>query len=151
MQNDGNLVIYDRYRRARWATNTFYTPPISSKAAAAIAWGEQLVDTGAYSDPNGLCLQFVEDAYNAPYPRPYGTAINAWRNLDQHYDNWTAAPIGALLFWNMGRYGHVALYLGDGQILEAWLTVGVRKISVADANHSNYLGWTYPPDTWRGR
>ena len=59
-------------------------------------------------------------------------------------------PLGALLFWDTGLYGHVATYVGDGMIVTNMYGsrgYGVYEIPASDISKiwgAPYLGWTDP-------
>lgn len=59
-------------------------------------------------------------------------------------------PLGALLFWDTGLYGHVATYVGDGMIVTNMygdIGYGVYEIPASDISKvwgAPYLGWADP-------
>jgi hypothetical protein len=61
----------------------------------------------------GMCLWETQEAFTAPHWYP--SAIEQWRHAKvRHRDR--RAPRGAPMFWDGGRYGHVAIYAGAGQV-----------------------------------
>ncbi|MEM2991200.1 MAG: PKD domain-containing protein, partial [Halobacteria archaeon] len=48
-------------------------------------------------------------------------------------------------------YGHVGIYLGNGSIIHAYGAVKVNTVEEAlgKLDIGQYLGWSYPPETWR--
>lgn len=65
----------------------------------------------------GYCLRTIRSLYgvNALYP----DAETAWENTDHrhHTTDPAAIPFWVPIWWTNGRYGHVALSLGDGRCL----------------------------------
>lgn len=59
-------------------------------------------------------------------------------------------PKGALLFWNTGTYGHVAVYVGGGYVVSSWKdaygNINLRKVAAASVTsaYGGYRGWGYP-------
>lgn len=118
--------------------------------AGAIEWARAQVENPSKNWYN-LCLNFVAQAYG-------------WRNAGVHYaiDHFEVGPAnqrfgndrnpppGALMFWDTGRRpGHVALYLGGGQIASNDI-LRTGRVDVVDASApetrwgATYLGWTVP-------
>lgn len=65
----------------------------------------------------GLCLKFVRTVYGIG-PK-YPSAISAWNNspdkvAETNLDN---IPIGAPIFFSGYRYGHTAIYTGNGRMI----------------------------------
>jgi len=62
-------------------------------------------------------------------------------------------PIGAMLFWNNGTYGHVATYVGDGKVVTNYepskTGVVVMPADRLVREYGSYLGWMAPPKFWR--
>lgn len=112
-------------------------------------WSDQL---GTYW--SGWCEVYVEVAYGTR--GQFGNAMSHYywqRNRGRiHYD--TNPPPGAMVFYNTGGAGHVALSVGGGQIATTYGFVGnrypVRRAPVVGL-FRGYLGWSYAPDHWRGR
>lgn len=82
----------------------------------------------------GYCWRFVHNAIriylNRPlFPVPQPNANTAYKELKKlHKQNDKLLP-GSLIFWPGGRYGHVAIYLGDDLILEnTEREAGVKEI-----------------------
>lgn len=59
-------------------------------------------------------------------------------------------PKGALLFWNVGSYGHVAVYVGLGYVVTAWPDDygrwNLRRVPAwkVSSTYGGYRGWGYP-------
>lgn len=124
--------------------------PNPRSTAEAIEWARAQVENPSKNWFN-LCLNFVAQAYG-------------WRNSGVHYaiDHFDIGPAdqrftddrnpppGALMFWDTGRRpGHVALYLGGGQIASNDI-LRLGRVDVVDASApeslwgAKYLGWTVP-------
>ncbi len=131
-----------------WADTLARSNPRSS--AQAIEWARAQVGNPSRNWFN-LCLNFVAQAYG-------------WRNSGVSYaiDHFDVGaehqrfrkdrnpPPGALLFWKTGRRpGHVAIYLGGGQIASNDI-LRTGRIDIVDASAperlwgATYVGWTVP-------
>ena len=91
----------------------------------------------------GLCLVFVRTCYNigAKYP----SAMDAWKNAKRRHTS--APPVGAPVFFSSSvtKYGHVALYLGNGLYRTNYSARGT--VITASLDHPVFagmkkLGWT---------
>ena len=69
-------------------------------------------------------------------------------------------PPGAMLFWDIGESGHVATYVGDGDVIHNYDHNGDGKQDVvrttADSINKSYgkggpqyYGWALPPNSWK--
>jgi parallel beta-helix repeat protein len=124
-------------------------------AEAAINWAEQRLGR---SDWSGLCMRFVANAFMQEEGKEAGyNAIDGAREFyrfDQEPGGWLQAPKGALIFFDKdgtNEYGHVGIYLGNGSIIHAYGTVKVNTVeeAIAKPDVGRYLGWSYPPETWK--
>lgn len=80
------------------------------------------------------------------------SAIQQWHTLDRM--GWSHPgdrdpPVGALLYWAGGTYGHIAIYIGGGKIVSNDIKRGgCMDIAEWDAPETQwgqrYLGWTEP-------
>lgn len=62
----------------------------------------------------GKCLWHVQHCYRSPHMFP--SAIMQWHNANRkHYGDRTP-PIGAPVYFQGGRYGHIAIYIGGGRV-----------------------------------
>lgn len=116
-------------------------------ADAAVRWA--LSQVGVWRDP-GYCLRFVgKSAYQRPWD---GAGINhaheVWDNApaDLRHPHDYDPPRGAIALWNSsigGGSGHIAISLGDGQMITT--TRGAIAITHIRgfADHA-YLGWMPP-------
>lgn len=113
-------------------------------AKAALAWGMKYVGSGA--NYNGLCLAFVDDAYN-PRGGRVGTAIAQWYRAKAAgfgHPGDRNPPVGAQVFWWSGNPArHIALYAGGGMVLTTGAYGG--KVGLVTMKHLDgygpYLGW----------
>ncbi len=129
-------------RAVRWATIELNSPDPSWSDQLGVAW-------------SGMCEAFVEIAYGKI--GVFGSAFanfNAQKNAGRiHTDD--PPPLGALVFYDGGHgFGHVAISIGNDQIITTWGFVGdhypIRQTGIHSlSNH--YLGWAYAPDSWSGR
>ncbi len=108
---------------------------MATQVEEAIAKGKSLLGSHAYDE---YCQRFVRVCYEAA--NIYGNAASAaeacgkWR-ISTSKNN---IPVGAAVYYsNNNQYGHVAIYLGNDQILHAWNGVQITSIS----KPSGYLGW----------
>ena len=130
MQDDGNLVLYSAdYSRALWYTNS----PIER----AIQW---FYDHRGATNYEGRCESAVENAFGTS--GRYATAIANWNARAKQYP-YTAAPRGALVFYNTSAAGHVAVSLGNGTVIST--SAGGRIGIVGIGYFQRPLGWAYAP------
>ena len=129
----------------------------------AIKWSEEHNGKRYWWDEakeQGYCLRFVANAFMQEYVEGqsvWNSAIEAAATLyrfNQEPGGWTNAPRGAVILFDKegkNNYGHVGIYLGEGQIIHAYGTVQSTTIESAMAypDVGRYLGWSYPPDAWR--
>ncbi len=137
-----------------------YAQPSDAAINSAISWAQSLVGQksfpltyeSGYSPSFFGCGDFVSNAYGWPAAGYY--AYKLWDLLDKHLGDLNA-PRGSLVFFerndlNFGA-GHVALSLGNGDIIEAGYDV-IIKSTINDENYSaQYLGWAWPRSLWPGR
>lgn len=124
----------------------------SALVDAAVAWADQQLGA-VYTRENayarwwsGYCEAFVERAYRGRFR--YWSAASDYRaeqGLRRVREG--VPPRGALVFYQDGRYGHVALSVGGGWVIS---TVGtdadrlpVLRVSYEWFN-ARYLGWAMP-------
>ncbi len=91
---------------------------------------------------NGLCTKFVGECYGA-----YGIVGHATSALDA-CSKWRKStssnniPVGAVVFFNSPsypQYGHIGIYVGNGNMIHAVSTV--REEAISQYWWNNYLGW----------
>jgi hypothetical protein len=129
VQDDGNAVLYAPGHRAVWAS--------ASKSEAAISWFYNRLGSTAYE---GRCELAVENAFGTS--GRYATARANWNAREKRYP-YTAAPRGALVFYNTSASGHVAISLGNGRVIST--SAGGRIGIVYNSYFQNPLGWAYAP------
>lgn len=137
LQNDANLVVYGAGHTARWASGSG-AAATNPKAESAINWFTQRLGSTAYEHQ---CEKAVENAYGVT--AKYLTARLDWQHRDQHQP-YSAAPRGALVFYDTSADGHVAISLGDGRLVST--SVGGKIGIVAIGYFQRPLGWA--PSPW---
>ena len=122
------------------------------EAIAAAEWARNAVGNTEY---HFRCPEFIRDAFH------YGSGYSYWKvdgNAKTLADRWlvsssdTNIPIGGLVFYDYfaeldGEYrdwGHVGIYIGDGNVVSALSKVTLHNIY--DLSNCKYLGW----GTYRG-
>lgn len=95
----------------------------------------------------GLCLQFVRTCFDIP--AKYPSAADAWANAKDRVitSSTSGIPKGAPVFFSIpgNRYGHVAVYLGDGKFrtnYSAKGTVITASLDQAVFRGMRMLGWS---------
>jgi hypothetical protein len=152
LQADSNLVVRSASGEALWARfGLDPEPSLPPAVQGAIDWAKARLGQAIYQ---GLCLQFVHDAYlygggknigGAPTAVDYWNASGATRHTD------TNPPAGALVFWGAtvnNSAGHVGLSLGSGQVISSeersYTSIHTFAISTRNAAGYPYLGWLMP-------
>lgn len=101
---------------------------------------------------NGLCQALVWQVTNkfGSASVVYSSALNAYHASGIISLKENTAPAGAIHYWDIGTYGHVAIELGSGRVLmgsshvsESWgVNVGVTSVyAYSKATGAKYLGW----------
>ena len=141
-----NTPSFNSYIPGMPACNAAPAPTTSSipGAEAAISWAYARRGSTAWE---GWCLKFVANAYGRS-SAGFSSAKAHWNNAvaTGRARTGTAAPRGALVFWNTWyqgvNYGHVGISLGNGQVIATSVS---GRVGVASINYwSNYLGWVTP-------
>jgi surface antigen len=119
---------------------------------SAVVWAGQEATAGDTSY-DGLCLQFVHDAYSqagydiSPLASDTGSAVAYWNSYSGAKYTDTNPPAGALVFWDAtapNPYGHVAISEGNGHAYssEERTYIGVHDLTIAFRNEGYpYLGY----------
>jgi cell wall-associated NlpC family hydrolase len=127
----------------------------SAAEQSAVSWAQAQEGSTQW---DGLCLQFVSDAYSQA-----GVDLSAQAGAsDSAIDYWNTyggtknppsedPPAGALVFWgatSSNPYGHVAISEGNGMAvssLERSYT-GVHELTIANRDNQGYtqVGWIMP-------
>lgn len=115
-------------------------------------------DQGTYPCTPDMCAAWVTGVYEAAgVTPPHGNAIDMWNNYKQTGStSMEGIPPGAVVCGSgvgyMGAlYGHVGIYLGDGQVannigrhsiesLEDWCAWQTATCQ----GHTGWIGWVYP-------
>jgi hypothetical protein len=130
-------------------------------AQKAVAWAlaEMLTTDPSWSDElrapwSGYCEAFVEIAYGTRHQfASAATDFTAQKKAGRIHPD-ANPPDGALVFYGGNLDGHVALSVGDGQVVTTWGYIG-QRFSVREVNlhgFSNpYYGWAPAPASWVGR
>ena len=116
------------------------TADASSTATAetAIAWYEARIGSTAFE---GLCETAVENAYGTR--EVYANARADWEARPDQHPDWQNAPRGALVFYDTSSDGHVAISLGDGNVISSAVN---HRIGVVPIGYfQNPLGWASSP------
>ena len=94
--------------------------------------------------PQGYCLRFVREAWDVG--ALYASAIEAWGGAKfKHRDR--KVPLGAPVFYSGGRYGHIVVFVGKGDMRSTDCPTS-GYVSEADLDWpvrnwgQTYLGWT---------
>lgn len=93
----------------------------------------------------GMCLQFVRICFNAP--SRYASAISAWNNSPYKHrtTSTTGIPVGAPIYFSGSKYGHIAIYLGNGMMRTTHGStnrIGNDRVSAWAGYGFRLLGWT---------
>jgi hypothetical protein len=139
IQNDANIVAYAPGQIAIWASGSGTTS--NTKVEAAIKWFMDRIGSTSWE---GLCEKSVENAYGTT--ARYRSARANWNDrirLGQALYPYSAAPRGALVYYNTSSNGHVSISLGDGRVVSTSVKgrIGIASISF----FQNPLGWAYEP------
>lgn len=115
-----------------------------SQVSMAIAWARGKVGSMAYK---GRCQAFVADAYYAGAGmRPRRSAVNATTAGNQWIISRSRAniPAGACVYFTSPtdpKNGHVALYIGNNQVIHAFGSVRLMTIDAVIASRYGFRGW----------
>lgn len=134
LQDDGNAVVYGAGHVARWATK--------SKGEAAITWYYSRIGNTSYDSPTRLCEKAAENAFGTG--GVFNTASDNWRAVGSPRNGFMAAPRGTLVFYQTSSAGHVALSLGNGQVISSTSQNSRNAIGISPISgwFSPGLGWS---------
>ena len=62
----------------------------------------------------GMCLWEVQEAFQTNHWYP--SAIEQWRNAKKKHTGRKNIPVGAPVYYEGGRHGHIVIYVGDGMV-----------------------------------
>ena len=125
-------------------------------ATTAVARSLSYVGQPGLACSDGLCFHLCDHLAGQAWGYAnsgYETAREHWTIMSatgHAHPNDTHPPVGALLFWDTGLYGHVAVYVGNGMIVTNMLGaqgLGVYKIMASDISQywgAKYWGWSDP-------
>lgn len=118
-----------------------------ASGAAAAAYMRDLARNGA-SGVKGMCLKTCRLAWGLPADE--ASAIKEWESIPAKYRHTGKfdIPVGAPVFWQVGKYGHVAIQAEHEGFV--WTTdlptndrVGLVHIDLpAKKWRAKYLGWS---------
>lgn len=119
-------------------------PLAANTPAQALAYARQQ-HLSPTQDWYRWCLVFVHDAVGVP--AKYPDAISAWSNAKTKRPGSSNPPAGAAVFWAIGRWGHVALSDGAGNVwsndIRRHGQIDLVPISeITSKWGARYLGWT---------
>lgn len=152
--------VWDKisYPRAGWVFDRYTNTPgqgrftpgipkcIGRREAAAIKWAKSQIGVAGWAL---WCERFSARAYGRPYSG-YATAQAHYNSLSRrgliHKDK---VPMpGALVYWSSPYGGHVAIALGNGEVITTPLRRGARVYKAKLSSFSGYLGWAFAPSPW---
>ena len=113
---------------------------VRPKSPAQIVASARAITTGY----GGLCLKFARTC--AGIGSKYASAKLAWAGAAHKHAGYADAPAGAFLFMAHPRskYGHVAIYLGDGTMR----TTNSTTNRIHTDRISTWVGWGYSVQGW---
>ncbi|KAF9431753.1 hypothetical protein BGZ76_011739 [Entomortierella beljakovae] len=116
----------------------------------AVAWATNNLSTRYNSGYVGMCDKIMARAYGRGYSG-FTSAIVHWNSTPDRYKHRGSrnAPAGALVFWQGGKYGHVAISTGGSNIISTDIggkgTLTRSTIATVEKKWGQkYLGWTAP-------
>jgi len=131
--------------------------------SAEAAWAEIHVGLKSWRAPDGhrqqsytdrgWCGRFVAHAYGAKkvgFRNAKAMLKAAAKDGTLRGGSPEAAPLGALVYYDLSEHGHVGIHVGGGFVVHAGYGERVRRDYWALID--GYAGWSYPPpDRWPGR
>lgn len=166
--NVGGNATWDRLSNGWWVSdywtntpsfNSFIpgvpacgtTPAPAGVGELAARWAQARLGQAYTSEnPNatywsGYCETFASLSYGRRFTYYSAkTHYNAWHTAG--YIRTGVPPRGALVFYNLGTYGHIAVAIGNGQVVS---TMGYNNQRLPVAQHAynyfgSYVGWAMP-------
>jgi len=139
--NKYGVDLFERLNAKRFADGGYNSP------SEAVQWA--LSHQGQDLGYSGLCDHFVAQAYGLDHSG-YDSAATHFQSAKAagqiHTD--TNPPAGALVYWDTGANGHIALSVGGGKVASTDFTkVGQENVvPIADITQKwgSYLGWSPP-------
>lgn len=128
------------------------SPPVSGnmdpRAPGVITWAKAQLGR---TDYKGYCQRFVHHAYGKSYG--YASAKACYNDIGRKdtIANLSKVPIGSLVFFDSHpQYGHVGIYIGNGQVIHGVSTVRIETMTTGWLAR-DYQGWAPAPSSWPGR
>ncbi len=100
----------------------------------------------------GMCLWHVQDAFQSPHVYP--NAITQWHQAKKKHAGDRTPKIGAPVYFEGGKHGHIAIYIGDGRV-RSTDAGGAGRMGTASIDwfvrnwNMKYLGWTEDIGGWQ--
>jgi hypothetical protein len=127
-------------------SDAYWKPRWRADQAVAYALGEVHHPDKSYAQ---LCDHFCAWSYGFA-GSGYYSAIKHWYAIPSNHKRTSGKPpVGALVFWSIGTYGHVAIVVKEGYVASNDIK-RYGKIDVVPIPYINqrwgarYLGWTVP-------
>ncbi|MEA2717903.1 MAG: hypothetical protein QOI99_2220 [Actinomycetota bacterium] len=156
-QYEGQVVngsrIWDRLQDGAWVSDYYvntavyngYSWGIPKCNEVAADWARSKINSTAWE---WACDKFVAQAHGFG-GSGYNTAIEHWNHLVSmgRTSGGTPTAVGSLVFFaangNNGNAGHVAIYVGNGQVISNGIggRIGYTTISALSGS-APYLGWS---------
>ncbi|MGI8806567.1 MAG: NlpC/P60 family protein [Acidimicrobiales bacterium] len=156
-QYEGQVVngsrIWDRLQDGAWVSDYYVSTPVYNGYSAGIPkcnevaadWARSKIGSTAWE---WMCDNFVAQAHGFRNSG-YNTAKDHWNHLASMGRTYGGTPtaVGSLVFFganaNNGQAGHVAIYVGNGQVISNGIggRIGYTTISGLSAS-APYLGWS---------
>lgn len=159
-QSINGYKVWDKisYPKAGWVLDRYTSTPgqgkftpeipkcVGEREAKAIKWAKSQIGTTGWAL---WCEKFSANAYGRPYSG-YVSAQAHFNSLKKrgliHTDK---EPMpGALVYWSSPFGGHVAIALGDGNVVTTPLKAGGKVYTTKIDSFTGYLGWALPPTPW---
>jgi len=131
-----------------WYCHWNVTPQMQNAASWAIAQERSTWSSHYGHNWSGWCEQFAEQAEGFKFT--FGSALDDYRAeyAANRIHNDSSPPVGALVFYDGGTSGHVAVSIGNGQEVGTYGYVGnqypIMQYAVRGFLSNNYLGWAPP-------
>lgn len=100
------------------------------------------------------CARFVQNAFGIQQQRE-NSAIDIYHKLRRQglVNESNDVPEGALVFWDLTKYGHVGICSGNGNIIHTGTKKhlkeeGIREDPISQISKKRYLGWAHVPTDW---
>ena len=131
-----------------WYCHWNVTPQMQNAASWAIAQIGAVTSAHYGGNWSGWCEQFAEQAEGFKFT--FGSALDDYRAeyAANRIHSDSNPPVGALVFYDGGTSGHVAVSIGNGQEVGTYGYVDnqypIMQYAVRGFLTNNYLGWALP-------